>query len=120
MSSNNDIINNGVIDYGICCDECGYEIEDDVTGYWRDNVTGDWIDVRYCEICVWDFVKQPKRVTAEQIWRRQDEARKEREHEEEMEERIQEEARRKKNAALNKQESARLQKKEQEKEQECM
>jgi len=79
MSSNNDIINNGVIDYGICCDECGYEIEDNVTGYWRDNVSGAWIDVRYCEICVWDFVKQPKRVTAEQIWRRQDEARKEQE-----------------------------------------
>lgn len=79
MSSNNDIINNGVIDYGICCDECGYEIEDGVTGYWRDNVTGDWIDVRYCEICVWDFVKQPKRVSAEQIWRRQEEARKEQE-----------------------------------------
>jgi hypothetical protein len=79
MSSNNDIINNGVIDYGICCDECGYEIEDGVTGYWRDNVSGAWIDVRYCGICVWDFVKQPKRVTAEQIWRRQDEARKEQE-----------------------------------------
>jgi hypothetical protein len=92
-------------------------------------VTGDWIDVRYCEICVWDFVKQPKRVTAEQIWRRQEEARKEqerlsvpeserrrireereererqsrREYEEEMEEREreqEEEARRKKNAAL--------------------
>ena len=59
----------GVIDYGICCDECGYEIEDNVTGYWRDNVTGIWNDVRYCGICVWDFVKQPKRVTAEQIWR---------------------------------------------------
>jgi hypothetical protein len=79
MSSNNDIINNGAIDYGICCDECGYEIEDNVTGYWRDNVSGAWIDVRYCGICVWDFVKQPKRVTAEQIWRRQEEARKEQE-----------------------------------------
>lgn len=79
MSSDNDIINNGVIDYGICCDECGYEIEAGVTGYWRDNVTGAWIDVRYCEICVWDFVKQPKRVSAEQIWRRQEEARKEQE-----------------------------------------
>jgi len=83
MSSENDIITSktseGVIDYGICCDECGYEIEDNVTGYWRDNVTGVWIDVRYCEICVWDFVKEPKRVTVEQIWRRQEEAHKEQE-----------------------------------------
>jgi hypothetical protein len=79
MSSENDIINNGVIDYGICCDVCGYEIEDNVTGYWRDGVTGVWSDVRYCGICVFDFVKQPKRNTAEQIWRRQEEARKEQE-----------------------------------------
>jgi hypothetical protein len=71
MSSNNDIINNGVTDYGICCDECGYFIEDDVTGYWRDNVTGIWNDVRYCEICVWDFVNQPKRITAQDIWEKQ-------------------------------------------------
>ena len=69
----------GVIDYGICCDECGYEIEEDVTGYWRDNVTGAWIDVPYCYICVWDFVKEPKRVTAEQILRRQEQARLEQE-----------------------------------------
>lgn len=148
MSFENDItLNTDVIDYGICCDECGYEIEDGCTGYWRDNVSGDWIDVRYCGICVRDFVKQPKRVSAEQIWRRQDEARKEqerlrvpeserrrlreereererqsrREYEEEMEER---EAERKKKAALNnilaRQEVARLQKKEQEQEQECM
>ena len=104
MSSNNDTIKNGVIDYGICCDECGYEIEAGVTGYWRDGVTGIWIDVRYCGICVWDFVNQPKRLTAHDIWRRQEE----REQEEEV--------RRKKNAALNKQESARLQKKEQDQE----
>jgi len=130
MSFENDIntLNTGVIDYGICCDECGYEIEPGVTGYWRDNVSGDWIDVRYCCICVRDFIKQPKRVSAEQIWRRQDEARKEqerlrvpeserrrlreereererqsqREYEEEMEEREAErEAERKKKAALN-------------------
>jgi len=130
MSFENDIntLNTGVIDYGICCDECGYEIEPGVTGYWRDNVSGDWIDVLYCCICVRDFIKQPKRVSAEQIWRRQDEARKEqerlrvpeserrrlreereererqsqREYEEEMEEREAErEAERKKKAALN-------------------
>jgi hypothetical protein len=130
MSDINDIIKTGVgvIDYGICCDECGYEIEDDVTGYWRDGVTGVWSDVRYCGICVWDFVKQPKRNTAHEIWRRQDEARKEqerlsvpeserrrireereererqsmREREEEMEEyRAWREGQDKKNAALN-------------------
>ena len=140
MSSNNDIINNGVIDYGICCDECGYEIEAGVTGYWRDGVTGVWNDVRYCVICVWDFVKQPNRVTARDIWLRREEARNEqererryqREYEEEMEERererVQEEEERKRNRKKNaalwnilaKQEVARLQKKEQEKERECM
>ena len=129
MSFENDItLNTGVIDYGICCDECGYEIEAGVTGYWRDGVTGVWTDVRYCGICVWDFVKQPKRNTAYEIWRRQEEARKEqerlrvpeserrrlreereererqsrREYEEEIEEREAErEAERKKKATLN-------------------
>lgn len=86
MSSNNDIIKSsttcdkwvGVTDYGICCDRCEFEIEDGVTGYWKDGVTGFWKDdVRYCSICVWDFVNQPKRITAHEIWRRQDEVRKE-------------------------------------------
>jgi hypothetical protein len=123
MSSNNDIINNGVTDYGICCDECEYEIEDDVTGVWRDGVTAHANTAIANIVPSPDFVKQPNRITAEQIWRRRDEVRNEQERirvPESEDRRIREEAEReeaererKKNAALwnilAKQESARIQ-----------
>lgn len=75
MSDINDMINSntsvGVIDHGICCDKCEYEIDDGSTGYWKDYRTGVWCDGRYCCICVWDFVNIPKRITAQEIRERE-------------------------------------------------
>jgi len=69
MSDIKDMINTntGVIDHGIRCDNCEYDIEDGLTGYWKDNRTGVWCDGRYCCICVWNFVNLPKRISAQEI-----------------------------------------------------
>ncbi len=130
--------------YEFSCDHCGTEMEDSVSGFWKD-------DVRYCAHCAWDLFDQPEPISAYQIWKqekdelkrqeaerirlREEREEQERQHwKEEEEEHIyylawraeheaEKEAERKKNAVLwnnilAKQESAKLQERERQREQE--
>jgi len=72
--------------YEFSCDHCGTEMEDSVTGYWKN-------DNRYCALCAWDLFDQPEPISAYDIWkqekdekmRQEDERRRVREEREEQE-----------------------------------
>lgn len=50
--------------YEFSCDHCGTEMEDSVSGYWKN-------DVRYCAHCAWDLFDQPEPISAYKIWRQE-------------------------------------------------
>jgi hypothetical protein len=52
--------------YEFSCDHCGTEMEDSVSGFWKD-------DVRYCAHCAWDLFDQPEPISKYQIWRQEQE-----------------------------------------------